>query len=81
MTEIFAMNLIGKTVVGTQGTRLGKISDITIHPRAGTLLNLLINPHDGVDEETLNLIPTEDGFFQLSHERVRAVQDTVVVEL
>ncbi|MFH5801536.1 PRC-barrel domain-containing protein [Haladaptatus sp. CMAA 1911] len=81
MTEIFAMNLIGKTVVGTQGTIVGEVSDITTNPKAGTILNFLIIPDSKVDREEIEMVPDEEGFFQLSVEHVCAIQDNIVVEL
>lgn len=81
MTEIFAMNLIGKTVVETQGTIIGEVSDITTNTKKGTVLNFLIIPDSEIDQEEIEMVPDEDGFFQLPIECVCAVQDNIVVEL
>ena len=81
MSDIFARNLIGMTVVGTQGALVGEVADITTNTRTGTILNLLIKSDYETEQEAVDIIPDEDGLFRLPIERVRAVRDTIVVKL
>ncbi len=80
MTDVFAGNLIGKLVMNIDGTALGELSDITINRKSGDLLCLLIDPDEALDIEDYIIETDEQGYLQLSADRIRAVKDYIVVQ-
>jgi sporulation protein YlmC with PRC-barrel domain len=46
MTEILAENLSGKAVMGSDGTELGMLYNITMDANSGRLHNLVIEPDE-----------------------------------
>ncbi|MFB6198117.1 MAG: PRC-barrel domain-containing protein [Halobacteriaceae archaeon] len=79
MTAILAENLSGKSVMGTDGTELGMLYNITMDLESGRLSNLLIEP----DEESpvqLDFPRDEGGRYKVPVDRVQAVKDYIVVQ-
>jgi sporulation protein YlmC with PRC-barrel domain len=80
MTDVFAGNLIGKLVMNIDGTALGELTDITINRKSGDLLCLLIDPDETLNIEDYIIETNEQGYLQLSADRIRAVKDYIVVQ-
>ncbi|KTG08936.1 photosystem reaction center subunit H [Haloprofundus marisrubri] len=81
MADILAENLSGKAVMGSDGTELGMLYNITMNHKTGALSDLLITP----DEEALGLDASsfdrdDDGRFRVPVSHVRAVKDYIVVQ-
>ena len=81
MPDILAENLSGKSVMGTDGTELGMLYNITMNIKTGSLNDLVVEP----DEETPDDLGTdldadEQGRYRVPVGRVRAVKDYIVVE-
>jgi sporulation protein YlmC with PRC-barrel domain len=73
---VLAENLSGKTVMGSEGTELGTLYNITMNLKTGELNDLLIEPNLEVssdyetDEENLLHVPVGN---------VRAVKDYILI--
>jgi sporulation protein YlmC with PRC-barrel domain len=73
---VLAENLSGKAVMGSDGTELGTLYNITMDLKTGALHDLLVDPNVEVtsdydtDEENLLHVPVGD---------VQAVKDYIVV--
>ncbi|MFB6069401.1 MAG: PRC-barrel domain-containing protein [Halanaeroarchaeum sp.] len=79
MADILAENLSGKAVMGSDGTELGQLYNISMDLKSGTLDDLLVEPLE--DEEVDVDFPVdEDGRFHVPVGRVQAVKDYIVVE-
>jgi sporulation protein YlmC with PRC-barrel domain len=79
MTDILAENLSGKTIMGTDGTELGDLYNITMDLKTGSLTELLVTPREEVTPEQAPFEFGADGRFHVPVERVQAVKDHVVV--
>jgi sporulation protein YlmC with PRC-barrel domain len=78
MADILAENLSGKSVMGADGTELGRLYNITMDLQTGKLDSLLVEP---TEEDVQVDFPTdEEGHIQIPVSRVRAVKDYIVVE-
>lgn len=79
MPDILAENLSGKAVMGSDGTELGMLYNLTMDIKTGALRDLIVDPEEdttfdaefGVDEA---------GRYQIPVNRVQAVKDYIVVE-
>jgi sporulation protein YlmC with PRC-barrel domain len=78
MAEILAENLSGKAVMGSDGTELGMLYNITMDSNSGRLHNLVVEPDEmlrdsdfPVDDAGRLLIPVTD---------VQAVKDHMIVQ-
>ncbi|MFC4359614.1 PRC-barrel domain-containing protein [Halobium salinum] len=78
MAEILAENLSGKAVMGSDGTELGMLYNITMNLKTGALGDLVIEPHEAVAEQ-LSFERTEEGHFRVPVDHVQAVKDYIVV--
>ena len=76
MTEILAENLSEKNVVGSDGTEVGRLYNVTMDVQGGGLRNLLVEPAEtgSADFET-----DERGRYRIPVSRVQAVKDHIVV--
>ena len=79
MADVLAENLSGKAVMGSDGTELGMLYNITMNLKSGKLEDLLVEPHE---DSTLKIdFPTdEDGHYLVPVNRVQAVKDYIVVQ-
>ena len=80
MPDILAENLSGKAVMGSDGTELGMLYNITVNLKTGKLANLVIEPDERIDTQNTDLAVDEEGNFELPVERVQAVKDYIVVQ-
>lgn len=79
MADILAENLSGKAVMGSDGTELGMLYNITMDLKTGKLDDLLVEPHE---DSTVSIdFPTDDeGHYRVPVNRVQAVKDYIVVQ-
>jgi sporulation protein YlmC with PRC-barrel domain len=80
MAEILAKNLSEKAVMGSDGTELGTLHNLTTDLKTGGLHDLVVEPDAAADPERLRFDRDEDGRLLVPARRVRAVKDYIVVE-
>ncbi|WP_137284481.1 PRC-barrel domain-containing protein [Halorussus salinisoli] len=80
MSEILAENLSGKAVMGSDGTELGMLYNITMDLKTGELADLLVEPDEQLNSDTVEFGSDEQGRFQVPVQRVQAVKDYIVVQ-
>jgi sporulation protein YlmC with PRC-barrel domain len=80
MADILAENLSGKAVMGSDGTELGMLYNITMDLKSGALGDVLVTPHEDVDPGRVGFEPDDDGRIRVPVSRVQAVKDYIVVE-
>jgi sporulation protein YlmC with PRC-barrel domain len=79
MADILAENLSGKAVMGSDGTELGDLYNITMDLESGRLNDLLVTPNERVDPERLSFDHDDAGRLQVPVANVQAVKDYIVV--
>lgn len=79
MSEILARDLMGKTVVGTDGTIFGTLYTITLNHGSGTLCELVVDPHEQLSSRAM-ASKTDEGRLLVSVDRVRTVTDQIVID-
>jgi sporulation protein YlmC with PRC-barrel domain len=79
MSELLAENLSGKAVMGSDGTELGMLYNLTMDIESGALQDLVVEPHDEVPDRKVDLEENEAGRYEVSVDRVQAVKDYIVV--
>jgi sporulation protein YlmC with PRC-barrel domain len=79
MADMLAENLSGKSVMGADGTELGRLYNITMDLKTGKLHDLLVEPLEDSDVQ-VDFPMDEDGHFRIPVGRVKAVKDYIVVE-
>ncbi|MFC7082296.1 PRC-barrel domain-containing protein [Halorussus caseinilyticus] len=80
MSEILAENLSGKAVMGSDGTELGMLYNITMDLKTGELSDLLVEPDEQLNSDAVEFGSDEQGRFQVPVQRVQAVKDYIVVQ-
>jgi sporulation protein YlmC with PRC-barrel domain len=80
MSEILAENLSGKAVMGSDGTELGMLYNITMDLKTGELADLLVDPDEQLDSDSVEFDADEQGRFEVPVNRVQAVKDYIVVQ-
>ncbi|WP_135829710.1 PRC-barrel domain-containing protein [Halorussus halobius] len=80
MSEILAENLSGKAVMGSDGTELGMLYNITMDLKTGELADLLVEPDERLNADAVEFDSDEEGRFQVPVKRVQAVKDYIVVQ-
>lgn len=79
MSDILAENLSGKSVMGSDGTELGMLYNITMNLKSGSLVDLLVEQTEETEHVSLDF-PTDDrGRYRVPVGRVQAVKDYIVV--
>lgn len=79
MADILAENLSGKAVMGSDGTELGRLYNISMDLNSGKLDDLLVEPLEESDVQ-LDFPVDDDGRYQVPVGRVQAVKDYIVIE-
>ena len=79
MADILAENLSGKAVMGSDGTELGRLYNISMDLKSGKLHDLLVEPLEESDVQ-LDFPVNDEGQFRVPVGRVQAVKDYIVVE-
>ena len=80
MSEILAENLSGKAVMGSDGTELGMLYNITMDLKTGELADLLVEPDEQLQRDAVEFSADDQGRFQVPVKRVQAVKDYIVVQ-
>lgn len=81
MVDILAENLSGKAVMGSDGTELGMLYNITMSLKSGALHDLVVEPHEGdIEPSQSSFEADEDGHLRVPVSRVQAVKDYIVVQ-
>ncbi|ERH04073.1 MAG: hypothetical protein J07HR59_01200 [Halorubrum sp. J07HR59] len=80
MVDILAENLSGKAVMGSNGTELGDLYNISMDLKSGSLSHLLVTPHEQIDADRVGYDRDDAGHFQVPVRTVQAVKDYIVVE-
>ncbi|MFB6178101.1 MAG: PRC-barrel domain-containing protein [Halorientalis sp.] len=78
MAEILAENLSGKAVMGSDGSELGMLYNITMDANSGRLHNLVVEPDEMVRDVEFDT--DEAGRFLIPVTRVQAVKDHMIVQ-
>lgn len=77
MSEIFARDLGGKRVVGTDGKVFGRLHTVTMDPESGALLDLVIEPGDGSPRPASER--SDDDRLWVPVDRIETVKDQIIV--
>ncbi|MFB6304807.1 MAG: PRC-barrel domain-containing protein [Haloferacaceae archaeon] len=80
MADILAENLSGKSVMGTDGTELGMLYNITMDLKTGSLEDLLVTPDEEFPVEGSRFDLDAEGRLHVPVSHVQAVKDYIVVE-
>jgi sporulation protein YlmC with PRC-barrel domain len=80
MPDILAENLSGKAVMGSDGTELGMLYNITMDLKSGELRDVVIEPDEELSPREANLETDESGRYRVSVQAVQAVKDYIVVQ-
>ena len=79
MPAVLAENLSGKAVMGSDGTELGMLYNITMNLKTGALADLVVDT-DGEAVFDSEFRTDEAGRYRIPVHRVQAVKDYIVVE-
>lgn len=79
MADILAENLSGKAVMGSDGTELGRLYNISMDLKSGKLHDLLVEPLED-SEVQLDFPMDDEGHYRIPVGRVQAVKDYIVIE-
>jgi sporulation protein YlmC with PRC-barrel domain len=79
MADMLAENLSGKSVMGADGTELGRLYNITMDLKTGQLHDLLVEPLED-SAVTLDFPQDDNGNYKVPVSRVQAVKDYIVIE-
>ncbi|PYZ03171.1 photosystem reaction center subunit H [Halogeometricum sp. wsp3] len=74
MADVLAENLSGKAVMGSDGTELGMLYNITMNLKTGKLHDLLVSPHEEIHPDQFSFQQASRGAF-VPVSRVKAVKD------
>ncbi|SEQ93476.1 PRC-barrel domain-containing protein [Natrinema salaciae] len=80
MSDILAENLSGKSVMGSDGTELGLLYNITMDLKSGKLHDLVIEPDEELSRRAVDFDLDDAGRFLVPVNRVQAVKDYIVVQ-
>ncbi|MFB6156297.1 MAG: PRC-barrel domain-containing protein [Haloferacaceae archaeon] len=80
MADILAENLSGKSVMGTDGTELGMLYNITMDLKTGSLDDLLVTPDEDFAVDASQFDLDGEGRLHVPVSHVQAVKDYIVVE-
>ena len=80
MSDILAENLSGKSIMGSDGTELGLLYNITMDVKSGKLHDLVIEPDEELSGRNVDFERNDRGHFLVPVSRVQAVKDYIVVQ-
>ncbi|MCU4925396.1 PRC-barrel domain-containing protein [Halobacteria archaeon AArc-dxtr1] len=80
MSDILAENLSGKAVMGSDGTELGLLYNITMDLKSGRLHDLVIDPDEELRDQAIEIEHDDNGRFRVPVSNVQAVKDYIVVQ-
>ena len=79
MSDILAENIADKAVMGTDGTEIGSLHNITMDLKSGELRDVVIEPNEETSREAA-LETDESGRYRVPVQAVQAVKDYIVVQ-
>ncbi|PSQ16463.1 photosystem reaction center subunit H [Halobacteriales archaeon QS_8_69_26] len=79
MTEMLARNLSNKAVMGSDGTEVGTLHNVTTDLKTGHLRDLVIDPETGAEDANFAFDRDEDGRYRVPANRIEAVKDYIVI--
>lgn len=79
MADVLAENLSGKAVMGSDGTELGMLYNISMDLKTGSLNDLLVTPNEELPPGRIPFDADETGRIHIPVNRVQAVKDYIVV--
>ena len=77
MVKVMAKKLSKKKIMGTDGSEMGILYNITCDLRTGDLIDIMLDPDMTLNVENYR---TEDGRVLVPFAAVRAVKDYIVVD-
>ena len=80
MAEILAENLSGKAVMGSDGSELGMLYNISVDLESGRLIDLLVTPDEEANGPEPEFDRDEAGRLKVPVANVQAVKDYIIVE-
>lgn len=80
MAEILAENLSGKAVMGSDGSELGMLYNISVDLESGRLIDLLVTPDQEADGPEPDFDQDAEGRYKVPVSAVQAVKDYIIVE-
>ena len=80
MSDILGQNLVDKSVMGSDGTELGDLHNITMDLKTGQLFDLVVEPDEELPGRSVDFERDDTGRFLVPVNRVQAVKDYIVVE-
>jgi sporulation protein YlmC with PRC-barrel domain len=80
MPDVLAENLSGKSVMGSDGTELGMLYNITMDLKSGALNDLLVSPNEEFPASESQFQQDEQGRLHVPVARQQAVKDYIVVD-
>ncbi len=79
MSDVLAENLSGKAVMGSDGTELGMLYNITMNVKTGRLSDLVVEPGEDSDRGA-DFPMADDGRYRIPVGRIQAAKDHIVVQ-
>ncbi|WP_248897904.1 PRC-barrel domain-containing protein [Haloplanus halobius] len=80
MVDVLAENLSGKSVMGSDGTELGMLYNITMNVKSGSLNDLLVSPNEEFSASDSQFQQDDQGQLHVPVSRVQAVKDYIVID-
>jgi sporulation protein YlmC with PRC-barrel domain len=80
MSDVLAENLSGKSVMGSDGTELGMLYNITMNLKTGALNDLLVSPNEEFPASDSRFQEDDQGRLHVPVSRVQAVKDYIVID-
>ncbi len=77
MADRFGKAAINKPVIGTDGTKMGVLHDITVDVRTGALVNLVVEPDISFNTEGCQ---QENGLLLVPFGSVKSIEDFIMVD-
>jgi sporulation protein YlmC with PRC-barrel domain len=79
MSDVLAENLSGKSVMGSDGSELGMLYNITMNLKTGRLSDLVVEPQEDSDRGA-EFPMDDDGRYRIPVGRIQAAKDHIVVQ-
>ena len=80
MSDVLAENLSGKAVMGSDGTELGMLYNITMNLKMGSLNDLLVSPNEEFPAADSGFDVDDQGRIHVPVSHVQAVKDYIVID-
>lgn len=75
--KVMENELRGKKVMSSEGLYLGIIKNMTVDPKTGKLMDLIVEPSDKIDPRLYH--QNEEGYLIFPFDSVKSVKDVVVL--